>query len=145
MPSEEALDRAEAEGQTLLRQARANFFDRGVPTRAERRHHGLMVRLDPIRAPVPAKEPGARIALIAFPFAPAADTGRAHTKSIGRLTMRRPRRDGAQNSHAKIDRQRSRHVRRPPSGRQHESLPARFGNPKRFTQVGFRSNEAEVR
>jgi hypothetical protein len=53
--------------------------------------------------------------------------------------MRRTRRNGAQNSNAKIDRQRSRHVHRPPSGRQSESLPARFGNPARFIQVGFRS------
>lgn len=138
-PAEEALDRAEAESQTLLGQARANLFDRGVPTGVERRHRGGLVRLDPIRAPVAAKRPGAGITQRVFPFAPAADADRAHTEPIGRLAMRRTRRNGAQNSNAKIDRQRSRHVRRPPSGRQSESIPARFASPSRFIQVGVRS------
>jgi hypothetical protein len=56
--SEEALDRAEAEGQPLLRQARANSFNRVVPPRAERRRSGVIVRLDPIRALVPPRRRG---------------------------------------------------------------------------------------
>ena len=140
MAFEEALERAEAEGETLLRQARADFFDRGVATRAKRRHHCFMMRLDPIRTSVAAKPPGKSIALFALPLAPAADAGRTHAKTLGSLAMRRTRRDCAQNTNSKIHRQRSRHVCRPPSGRQSESRPDRFGNPSRFYQVGFRSS-----
>lgn len=58
-----------------------------LPIRAERCHDVVMVRLDPIGAPVAIKAPEARIALIAF--GPAGDAGRAHSQWIGRLTMRR--------------------------------------------------------
>ncbi len=122
VPGEEALDRAEAEGKTLPRQARANFFDRGVPAWAERRHHCFMVRLDPIRTPIATKPPGPRIALIALTLAPAAHAGRAHAETLGRLAMRSTSRHSSQNPNPKIDRQRSRHACRPPSGRQCESL-----------------------
>jgi hypothetical protein len=45
---EEALDRAEAEDETLLRQARANLLDGRIPVWPKRRHHRLMMGLDPI-------------------------------------------------------------------------------------------------
>lgn len=85
VPGEEALDRAEAEGETLPRQARANFFDGGVPAWTKRRHHRVMVRLDPIRTPIATKPPGPRIALIALTLAPAAHASRAHAETLGRL------------------------------------------------------------
>lgn len=119
---EKALDRAKAEGETPLRQACAHLFDGGVPVWAERCHYGVMVRLDPIRTPVPAKPPGTRVALLALKLAPAADARGAHAKPLGGLAMRRASRHNAKNSNPKINRKSSRHACRPPSGRQCESL-----------------------
>jgi len=121
---EEALDRAEAEDEALLRQARADFLDRGVPAWAERGHHRIVVRLDLARTPVAAKPPGARIALFTLPLAPAADARRAHSKTFGGLAMRRACRHSPQNPNPKIDRQRSRHPLPASSGRQSDSLRA---------------------
>jgi hypothetical protein len=86
---EDALDRAEAEDETLLRQARANLLDGRIPVWPKRRHHRLMMGLDPIRAPVAAKPPRARVALLTLQLAPAADAGGAHAKTIRSLAMRR--------------------------------------------------------
>jgi hypothetical protein len=49
----------------------------------------LMMGLDPIRAPVAAKPPRARVALLTLQLAPAADAGGAHAKTIRSLAMRR--------------------------------------------------------
>jgi hypothetical protein len=119
---EEALDHAETEDETLRCQARANLLDGGVPAWSKRRHHRLMMGLDPVRAPVAAKPPGARITLLTLQLAPAADAGGAYAKPSGSLAMRRACSHSPQNTKPKIDRKRSRHVCRPPSGRQSESL-----------------------
>ena len=88
---------------------------------SERRHHGLMMGLDPIRTPVAAKPPGTWVAVLTLALAPPADAGGADPKTIGRLAMRRACRYSPQNMNPKINRKRSRHACRPPSGRQFES------------------------
>ena len=104
MSGEEALDRAEAEGETLLRQAGADLLDGGVPVRSKRSHHRIMMGLDPIRTPVTTKRLGARVTLIALTLPPAADAGGTHTKTIGSLAMCRAGSHGSKNTNAKINR-----------------------------------------
>ena len=67
MSGEEALDRAEAEKEALLRKVRANLLDGDVLAWSERCHHHVMMDLDPVRAPVAAQRFGARITLITLP------------------------------------------------------------------------------
>ena len=46
MTREEALDRAESEGETASGKVAANLLYRRVPVWAERRHHRFVVRFD---------------------------------------------------------------------------------------------------
>ncbi len=93
MSGEEALDRAEAEGEALLRQARADLLDGGVPVRTERSHHRAMMGLDPIRTPVAPKRFGARVTLISLALSPAADARRADSEALRSLAVRRASRN----------------------------------------------------
>lgn len=79
---EEALDHAEAEDEPLLRQARTDLLDSGVLVWSKRRHHRLVVCLDPIRVPVATKPSGTWITLFTLPFAPATDACGAHPKTV---------------------------------------------------------------
>ena len=98
------------------------------------------MRFDPPGSPVAAQRLRLRIALFTPKLARAADAGRAHAEPLAGLAMRQAARDGGKDTHPKIDRQRSRHACRTPSGRQSQSDRTRFGNPARFTQVGERSS-----
>lgn len=138
VPFEEALDRCEAEGQALLGKAAPDLLDRGVLLRPEFRHHDLPVRLDPARAPVAAQRFGPCVALLALKMAPAADAGCAHAKPLADFSMRRTGRDRRKNTNPKIDRKSLPTC--PPASHPADSLnQLRFGDPLRFSQIGFRS------
>jgi hypothetical protein len=121
---EETLDRAVAKDEPLRRKACSHLLEGGVAIWSKRRHHDFMMGLDPIRASVTAERFGAWIALFTLKLAPTADAGSTHPETSRNFAMARARPYNSQNANPKIDRQRSRHACRPPSGTQSESLRA---------------------
>lgn len=66
VPPEEALQRAEAEDQSLLPQHLPNLLDRAIRLRAERFHDGVLVGVDATRLAVAAERLRSHVALLAL-------------------------------------------------------------------------------
>ena len=144
MSSEEALDRAESEAEAASDEIAANLLNGGISVGAESRHHGVAMSFDAPRPPVAAQRLWPSVALLALSRPPAAHTGGANAKSFGSLAMGRPRMNRRQNPNRRSSDRAFDMSAGLRSGRHLESEQTRHGNPRRFSQLGFRSSVLEA-
>ena len=114
MPHEEALEGAEAKGETLPGQLMTHLLDGGIPGGTQGCQNGIMVRFDAAGAAVTTQGLRARLTFFPFPLPPAADARRADPEALACFAMRCASLHGGDDTCPEIERQRLRHAYRPP-------------------------------
>lgn len=106
VPLEEALERAEAEDQTLLSQHLTNLLDRAVRFRAKGFKDDLLVSINAAGLGVAAQRLRPHVAPIALKYPPAAHASLAHSEPLRCLAMGRTAQNRSQYPLPQINRQR---------------------------------------
>jgi len=113
--AKEPPQRADSRRNALLGQTGLDFRQRDIWLRIHEGPDGGCVRLNAPRSAVAAQWPQPRLTLFARQTTPATDTRCAHPETLTGFSMRGTCLNRSQNTNPQIQRQRSRHVCRPPA------------------------------